>query len=247
MREKKRKLYWYQKRKTRNFFKCIKKMTGYFLTFLGSAILLYAISTFLLSRIGVEGRSNKNAHNIIYLMKSGVHSDFVVPVTNHIKDWRTEFPLTNTAFKDSLSKLVSIGWGDKNFYMNTPQWSDLTVQTALSVPFGIGPSAIHATYYQQLLDDRPIIKLRLTDQQYRNLVRYIEKTLVHSKHDGKTIYIKATTPGVVTGNDAYYAAHGRYNMFKTCNTWVNSGLIACQQKACYWTAFAGGIFYQYGK
>lgn len=247
MTEKKRTLRWYQKRKARNAFKRSKKIAGYFFTVLGSGILLYALSTFLLSRIGIEGRSNKNANIIVFLMKSGVHTDFVVPVKNEHKNWRTEFPLENTAFKDSLSTLVSIGWGDQNFYMNTPQWSDLTLQTALSVPLGLGPSAIHATYYQQLLDDRPIIKLRLTDQQYRRLVQYIEKTLVHSKKGWKTQYIKATKPGVVTGNDAYYAAHGRYNMFKTCNTWVNNGLKACQQKACYWTAFAGGIFYQYGK
>ena len=54
-------------------------------------------------------------------------------------------------------------------------------------------------------------------------------------------------PGVVTGNDAYYAANGRYSLFFTCNSWVNAGLKACQQKACYLTAFAGRIFYQYGK
>ncbi|MFM6945730.1 MAG: TIGR02117 family protein [Flavobacteriales bacterium] len=247
MQQKKRKLYWYQKRRVRRATKRTVKASGYVLTFLGSAILLYVLSAFLLSRISVEGKTKKNARIEIYLMKSGVHTDFVVPVKNDIKDWRTEFPLANTAFKDSLSTLLSIGWGDQNFYMNTPEWSDLTLKTAVTVPFGIGPSAIHATYYQQLLNDRPIIQLRLTTQQYKKLVRYIENALVRTKSGWQTVYIKATKPGVVTGNDAYYAAYGRYNLFSTCNTWVNNGLKACQQKACYWTAFAGGIFYQYGK
>ena len=246
MREKKRKLHWYQTRKARNTFKRAKKWSGYFFTFLGSAILLYVIATFILSRITVKGQNNKGANIQIFLMKSGVHTDFILPVCNHIKDWRTEFPLANTGFKDSSSQLVSIGWGDQTFYMNTPTWADLTLQTALTVPFGLGPSAIHATYYQQLLDDRPNIRLHLTEKQYRKLVRYIETTLEHNRQ-GQTKYIKATMPGVVTGNDAYYAAKGRYSLFFTCNSWVNSGLQACQQKSCYWTAFAGGIFYQYGK
>jgi uncharacterized protein (TIGR02117 family) len=246
MKEKKRKLHWYQTRKVRNSLNRAKKTAGYFFTFLGSAILIYVLCTFVLSRISVKGQSNKGATIQIYLMKSGVHTDFILPVRNDIKDWRTEFPLSNTGFKDSLSKLISIGWGDKTFYMNTPTWADLTIKTALTVPFGLGPSAIHATYYQQLLDDRPNISLHLTPRQYAKLVHYIEKTLDRNKK-GRTKFIKATMPGVVTGNDAYYAANGRYSLFFTCNSWVNAGLKACQQKACYWTAFAGGIFYQYGK
>ncbi|MEN9994948.1 MAG: hypothetical protein RL762_1605 [Bacteroidota bacterium] len=246
MKEKKRKLRWYQTRKARNIFKRAKKISSYFFTILGSAILLYVMATFILSRIPVKGQNNKGAKIQIFLMKSGVHTDFILPVCNNIKDWRAEFPLANTGFKDSSSQLVSIGWGDKTFYMNTPTWADLTPQTALTVPFGLGPSAIHATYYQQLLDDRPSISLHLTEKQYLQLVNYIEKTLVRNSN-GQTKFIKATMPGVVTGNDAYYAAKGRYSLFFTCNSWVNSGLKACQQKSCYWTAFAGGIFYQYGK
>ncbi len=246
MKEKKRKLHWYQTRKVRNALKRLRKFAGYFFTILGSAILLYVLSTFILSRITVKGRNNAGAKIQISLMKSGVHTDFILPVCNPIKDWRQEFPLANTGFKDSSSKLVSIGWGDKTFYMNTPTWADLSLQTALTVPFGLGPSAIHATYYQQLLDDRPIIRLHVTEKQYLKLVRYIEQTLDRNAK-GQTQYIKATKKGVVTGNDAYYAAKGRYSVFFTCNSWVNSGLKACQQKACYWTAFAGGIFYQYGK
>jgi uncharacterized protein (TIGR02117 family) len=246
MKEKKRKLHWYQTRKVRNTLKRLRKFAGYFFTILGSAILLYVLSTFILSRITVKGRNNAGAKIQIFLMKSGVHTDFILPVSNSIKDWRQEFPLANTGFKDSSSKLVSIGWGDKTFYMNTPTWADLSLKTALTVPFGLGPSAIHATYYQQLLDDRPIIRLHVTEKQYRKLVSYIEQTLERNAK-GQTKYIKATMPGVVTGNDAYYAAKGRYSIFFTCNSWVNSGLKSCQQKACYWTAFAGGIFYQYGK
>lgn len=246
MKEKKRKLHWYQTRKVRNALKRLRKFAGYFFTILGSAILLYVLSTFILSRITVKGRNNAGAKIQIFLMKSGVHTDFILPVSNAIKDWRQEFPLANTGFKDSSSKLVSIGWGDKTFYMNTPTWADLSLKTALTVPFGLGPSAIHATYYQQLLDDRPIIRLHVTENQYRKLVHYIEQTLERNAK-GQTKYIRATMPGVVTGNDAYYAAKGRYSVFFTCNSWVNSGLKSCQQKACYWTAFAGGIFYQYGK
>jgi len=96
MKEKKRKLHWYQTRKVRNSLKRAKKAAGYFFTFLGSAILIYVLCTFVLSRISVKGQSNKGANIQIYLMKSGVHTDFILPVRNDIKDWRTEFPLSHS-------------------------------------------------------------------------------------------------------------------------------------------------------
>jgi hypothetical protein len=46
-------------------------------------------------------------------------------------------------------------------------------------------------------------------------------------------------------NDAFYEAIGSYNLFKTCNTWTNNALKSCGQKACFWTPFESGIFYQY--
>jgi uncharacterized protein (TIGR02117 family) len=245
MQQKKRKLHWYQTRRVRRTTKRILKWTGYTLTLTGSAILLYLLLTFLLSRIPVNGHSQRKADVHIYLMKSGVHTDFIFPVSNDIHDWRTEFPIANTDFKDSSSLLISIGWGDKAFYMNTPTWSDLTLKTAVTTPFGLGPSAIHATYYRQLLDDRPTIGLKISSKQYKKLVKYVQQTLVY--HKQKTIFIQPKIKGVVTGNDAYYQAKGRYNLFFTCNSWINAGLKVADLKACLWTAFASGIFYQYGK
>ena len=46
-------------------------------------------------------------------------------------------------------------------------------------------------------------------------------------------------------DDAFYEANGTYNLFKTCNTWANNGLKACEKKAALWTPFESGIFYHY--
>jgi uncharacterized protein (TIGR02117 family) len=130
--------------------------------------------------------------------------------------------------------------------MNTPEWADLTVKTAVSAMTGLGASAIHATYHYEILSDRPVIQLFLSKKQYRELVHYIKKQLVRNKI-GNTVFLPAKNKKVVSGNDAFYAAHNRYSMILTCNSWINRGLKACHKRACLWTPFAGGIFYQYGK
>lgn len=208
--------------------------------------VIYGLIAFITSRITVEGKNEDGKKVVVYLMQSGVHTDFLVPVKNEIIDWSEVFPRKNTKLNDTNTRLVAIGWGDKNFYMNTPEWSDLTVKTAVYCMTGLGTAAIHATYYYEVPNDKPTIKLYLSVKQYKRLIKYIKKTLIFSNTD-VAIYIKPKNPKVVTDNDAYYEANMRYNVFHTCNTWVNNGLKASHKRACLWTPTSSGIFYQYGK
>lgn len=224
----------------------IWKFTKRFFMVLGISIVVYFFFAYVLSRITVEGKNEKNASIEIWLMKSGVHTDFVVPVKTKIKDWSQEFPYENTNAKDTTTPLIAIGWGDKNFYMNTPTWADLTFKTAISAMAGLGSSSIHATYYYYILSDRPVISLKLSENQYRKLVKYIEASLYRNKKN-QAIFIQPRIKAVMGENDAYYEAKNNYSVFTTCNSWINSGLKAANKKACLWTPFAGGIFYQYGK
>jgi len=230
----------------KKFGKVLSTISKWFSILLFSYLLIYFVLSFILSRITVEGENDPKSSIKIYLMKSGVHTDFVLPIKNNIVDWTKEFPRSNTRFNDSTTKLIAIGWGDKNFYMNTPEWADLTVKTAVSAMTGLGASAIHATYHYEILSDRPVIQLYLSKKQYRELVHYIKKQLIRNKN-GNTVYLPANNKKVVSGNDAFYAAHNRYSMILTCNSWINLGLKACHKRACLWTPFAGGLFYQYGK
>jgi uncharacterized protein (TIGR02117 family) len=226
--------------------KILRAFSKWFSILLFSYLCIYFILSFILSRITVEGKNDPKSRIKIYLMKSGVHTDFVLPIKTDIIDWSKSFPRENTGFEDSTTKLIAIGWGDKNFYMNTPEWADLTVKTAVFAMTGLGSSAIHATYHYEILSDRPVIQLYLSLKQYKELVRYIQHQLVMDKQ-GNTVYIPAKNKLVVSGNDAFYAANNRYSMVLTCNSWINRGLKACHKRACLWTPFAGGIFYQYGK
>jgi len=224
----------------------LRVFSKWFTILLFSFLCIYFFLAFVLSRMTVEGKNDPKSSIKIYLMKSGVHTDFVLPIKTEVIDWTKSFPRENTGFKDSTTKLIAIGWGDKNFYMNTPEWADLTFKTAIFAMTGLGSSAIHATYHYEILSDRPVIQLYLSVKQYKALVRYIQHQLVLDKR-GNTVYIPAKNKQVVSGNDAFYAAHNCYSMVLTCNSWINRGLKACHKRACLWTPFAGGIFYQYGK
>lgn len=232
--------------KTQKIILVFLKSIMWFLIAFFSCILLYFIAHFILARITVAAEKTTNPTIEIHLMNSGVHTDFVLPVKNEWVDWREFFPRENTQAKDTSLNLIAIGWGDKDFYLNTPEWADLTLKTAVFAGFGLGTSAVHATYHASILKDRPTVKLTITINQYKRLIKYITGSLKFNKNK-KTILLIPNFKNVLKDHDAYYDAKQSYSIMLSCNTWINNGLKASGQKACVWTSLPQGILYQYGK
>jgi uncharacterized protein (TIGR02117 family) len=217
-----------------------------FKTLLGfiAFIAIYVLLAWGLSKIEVNSDvSNPNQEVAIYISTNGVHTDIVVPIKNEIKDWTTDIDFKNTKTKDSIMNFVGIGWGDKGFYLNTPEWADLKVSTALTAATGIGSTAMHTTFYKAMKEDATCKKIQISKQDYQALVHYISDSF-QKNTDSKTINIPNNFYGKT---DTFYEANGSYSIFKTCNTWANGALKSANQKAALWTATDTGIFCHYQK
>jgi uncharacterized protein (TIGR02117 family) len=215
-----------------------------FKTLLGciAFIVIYVLLAWGLSKIEVNSdASNPNQEITIYISTNGVHTDIVVPIKNEIKDWTTDIDFKNTQTKDSIMNFVGIGWGDKGFYLNTPEWADLKVSTALTAATGIGSTAMHTTFYKAIKEDETCKKIEISKQDYQALVQYISDSF-QKDADVKTINIPNNYYGKT---DTFYEANGSYSILKTCNTWANDALKSANQKAALWTATDTGIFCHY--
>lgn len=205
-------------------------------------IILYSIAVYAFSNIAVNSEGNSNVDDIrIYIKTNGVHTDIVVPIKNEIKDWSTKIKLENTKGKDLGMAYVAFGWGDKGFYLNTPRWSDLKYSTAFNAAFGLGGSAMHATFFKEISESTDCVQLRLSKENYINLIAYIEASFQWDANHNP-IFISATTYGL---NDSFYEAYGSYSIFYTCNTWANNALKSAGQKAALWAVTDSGIFCHY--
>ena len=205
---------------------------------------LYILFAFLLGKIeSSQLHSKKTKPNIALILSNGVHTDIVMPVKNQFVNWKYYFPVANTRAKLDHNKWISFGWGDKEFYLNTPTWSDLTISTALRSATGLSSSALHVTYRDSInTDSTNCVKLYLSNSEYENLRDFIFKYFQKSKNN-KAKYI--LTDAVYGDNDAFYESNGTYHLFYTCNTWTNDALKSCNQKACVWTPFEFSIFSLY--
>ncbi len=149
-------------------------------------------------------------------------------------------------FEDTLSKrddfsYISIGWGDKGFYLDTPTWAELKLSTALIAGFGLGNAALHITYYDDIAEDDLTYKIKISKKQYNSIIDTIKNSLQYK--DEKPINIKTTSQ--YGENDAFYEAIGSYSVFHTCNTWTNNTLKEANLPSSKWLVFDKGILYQY--
>jgi uncharacterized protein (TIGR02117 family) len=215
-----------------------------FLILLISIIFVYFLVEFILSKVKNDYKISANYDYLIYVKSNGVHTDIVLPLENNIIYWAKLFPFEYTKSKSKDFNYISIGWGDKGFYLDTPTWSELKVSTALNAGLGIGGTAFHITYYKELEEDDKTIQVPISKEQYASIVSTIKKNLQYSK-EGLAINIK--TEAQYGENDAFYEALGSYSIFHTCNTWTNNALKEANLPSLKWTAFEGGIMNLYRK
>ncbi|MFT6000492.1 MAG: hypothetical protein ACI81P_002953 [Neolewinella sp.] len=198
--------------------------------FLLAFVVLYVAFSFLLSWIPVNtDQPEAGSNNHLYAFSNGVHLDFVIPVNLLPEQLRSQLrPRADT-------KLMSFGWGDKGFYLDTPTWADLSAKIAVRAMFLPSPTAMHVTEHRVV--NRTWSRLDLTDTQLKELFVYITASFVTSA-EGKITEIvgKGYTP-----LDRFYEANGNYSCFKTCNTWVNTGLRRIGVKTAVWTPMDKGV------
>lgn len=100
---------------------------------------------------------------------------------------------------------------------------------------------MHVTFYYQPKESESCKRLCISAEQYKLLIEFIENSFLKDP-DNNSIRIGNAA---YFYNDAFYEATGTYSLFYTCNTWANQAIKYAGMKACVWTPFDKGIFYQY--
>ncbi|WP_298143322.1 TIGR02117 family protein [Flavobacterium sp.] len=200
------------------------------LTFIGFYLLLAAT----IGYITISGDEITEPKTIeIYLQTNGVHSELVLPVKNQLFDWNGFLDKNLIRAKNTYYPWVAIGWGNREFYLETPTWSDLKLSTAIKAASGFNETAVHVNYYQNRIEHETCKKIVLSDTQYRQLVTHY--LACFQQNESKPIAVKT---GIrYNDRDAFYESNGNYSLFKTCNTFTNQALAAASVEHCLWTPF----------
>lgn len=162
----------------------------------------------------------------VFVEDNGIHTGIVVPVAAAGIDWRGRLRSEHLADPRFAGYgHVAFGWGDRDFYVNTPDWRDLRVSTVLHALTGSSTTVMHVEWLPEPQPAPDVRSVILRPEEYRRLARFIAASF-------------AERPAVrhgYFGNDAFYTARGRYSAGTTCNSWTGAALRAAGVRVGRWT------------
>ena len=198
----------------KKLLKGILGLVELFIGFLTGYFFLFAMGGFL-----AVGALKSEGDLTIYVKTNGVHTDICLPVSTAYFDWKKVIPVKDFPSNKKFA-YVAIGWGDKGFFLDTPEWSDLTFSTAFNATFLNSPTAMHVSY----LENEPLVskgsaRVHIDAAGYEKLIDFVSGSF---KMDNESVILIPDRG--YWSNDNFYEANGNYHLFNTCNRWTNKAL-----------------------
>jgi len=185
----------------------------------------------------------------IFVQSSDVHADILVPLVTDQANWLNYFPLKKSALAGDY---IAFGWGERDFYLETPTWGHLTVRKAVNAMLLPSESVMHLSIAYPRESDS-CKSVTLSAEQYGELVRYL-----------KSSFQSAPPPPLANGNvrqmlrpieierefihkawttrHHFYRANGSYHALNTCNCWVGNGLEHTGVRTAWFTPMPKTVF-----
>ncbi|QFT78091.1 DUF2459 domain-containing protein [Erythrobacter sp. THAF29] len=168
----------------------------------------------------------------IFVGTNGVHTEIAMPIATDIIDWRGKFPVGDIGAPERPYTHVSVSWGERTFFLETPTWADLDpIVGAKSLTGGEG--LMHVAWYVRPAPDEDYRPMRISRDQYRALADDVAAQLAADQERG-------VFPGY-DEHDVFYSARGTYHLGNTCNQWSSDRLAAAGIKTGWWTPLTGGV------
>jgi uncharacterized protein (TIGR02117 family) len=200
---------------------------------LGLAFALFALAGWIGSSIPRHASWKPAPTGVTILVgTNGVHTELALPLVTPDKDWRRTFPAGDLAQPDRPYTHVALSWGERQVFLDTPTWWDLSPITVLRILGTGGEGLLHVSHYVRPAPSDDFRPLTLTGSEYRRLIAGIERSV-----PGRP---RLRYPGY-GGQDVFYPAPGRYTAWNTCNQWTSDRLAEAGVRTGWWTPFAGGV------
>jgi uncharacterized protein (TIGR02117 family) len=209
-------------------FFSLKKILSWFVLIIAAYLLFAIVLSVLKTRPpAINCIKDKN----IYVSTNGIHLDIIIPVKDIDRKFLEQLKIIRG------TEFVAFGWGDKDFYINTPQWSDLTFPTAFKALFLRSQAAMHVTCYNHSYTSWRSVPM--CKEQMDVLLNYISNSF---KKDTNGRIQKIDISGYAF-NDMFFESTGSFSVFKTCNVWTNTALKRARIETSIWSPFDFGVLY----
>lgn len=209
----------------------VRRIAKWLSTLLLAPVLLFLLAAWIGSSIPRNGAWVEPEDGVtLFIASNGIHTEIVMPLDNDAVDWRAHFPLSDITAPNGDYTHISVSWGERSFFLETPTWAEFELSTGVSAMVG-GEALLHVAWYEAPAPRDQFRKLRVTQSQYVDLSKHILADLPDA-------------PEVFAGygkRDAFYSARGTYHLANTCNQWTSDRLAGAGIRTGWWTPFPGGV------
>ena len=168
----------------------------------------------------------------LYIRTNGVHTWIVMPKVNAIMDWRPYAPPEHLRDpRYGRGDYVAIGYGNRDFYLNTPTWADVELGRALKALLW-DETVLRVDYRWRPQPGEACAEWRVSVAEYGRIAAFVGESLRGSQ--GQTVRVAAG----YGAQDAFFAAAGFYSPVDTCNQWTGRALRAGGAPVAAWTPFS---------
>ena len=190
------------------------------------AALVGGVVPYGLTKNGIKGEQMDKP---VYLTTNALHADIAIPVTavtarqfSFLKD--AGFPLENP----NLEYLI-VGWGSREFYTSTANYSDMKFGTVWSAVTG-DASVMHVAPGGDISKSEGAVKVEITQSGLEKMIKFVLASF--KRKDEKPILLDGTSFGY---GDLFYEANGHFNIFNPCNVWVSGAMEKAGVSTGIWT------------
>lgn len=197
---------------------------------LPAAALIYTVTAFGALLLAPQATPSETGITL-YACDNGVHADLVLPVEAAGVDWRTTF--TPDTFRGDVAGFdyIGIGWGSRDFYLNTPTWADFDTATAVKAVLW-DETVIRVDYRPRPQPGETCGQWRVTEADYQRIAAFVRDHLRLSQ--GRPVQ---AGPGY-GDRDTFYVANGSYTAVDTCNQWTGRALRLGGAPVAPWAPFS---------
>jgi uncharacterized protein (TIGR02117 family) len=168
---------------------------------------------------------------LIYACDNGVHTDLIVPAAADGVDWRAVFGPEGFIAPVGVYDHISLGWGSRDFYINTPTWADVELATAVKSVLW-DETVLHVEYRLRPAAGENCRQWKADPAAYQRIADFIREQLRLS--GGLPVQ---AAPGY-GARDAFFVANGQYTILETCNQWTGRALRLSGAPVAPWTPFS---------
>jgi len=204
--------------------------------------LLYFAAALLLGLVPANAAWRQAESGIaVFVRTNGVHTWILMPKTNAHMDWRPFIPGGHVRDpRWDAANYAAFGYGEREVYLNTPTWGDLSVRTAFWAALGGGDPLVHVEHVQEPQEDEDTRRIVLRPDEYRRLVTFVAARF---RRDGQGRTMPVPGRGY-RDNDIFYEANGGYSAILTCNEWTGRALRTAGVRTGLWTPLEQSIMWR---